>query len=70
MDRAFRKIHELLCLHIVLFVPVTSDSFVLYTDASGGGVVACLHVSREGEEQHVALFSHQLRGAELNLQRN
>ncbi len=48
------------------YVPVSSDSFVLYTDASSGGVGACLHVVREEDEFPVAFFSRQLRGAERN----
>ena len=38
--------------------------FVLYTDASGGRVGACLHVRRKEQELPVAFFSRQLRGAE------
>ncbi len=49
---------------VVLFVPVCGDAFVLYTDASGGGVGACLHVLREEDKLPVAFFSRQLRGAE------
>ena len=40
-----------------------SDTFVLYTDASGWELGACLHDIRE-EELLVALYSHQLQGAE------
>ncbi len=40
------------------------DCFVLYTDASGGRVGACLHVRKEEQELPVAFFSRQLRGAE------
>ena len=35
MDEAFRKLRVSLCSRVVLHVPVCSDSFVLYTDASG-----------------------------------
>ncbi len=38
MDKAFGRLRESLCSCVVLYVPVSSDSFVLYTDASGGGV--------------------------------
>ncbi len=63
MDAAFRLLRESLCARVVLFVPVCSDVFVLYTDAAGGGVGACLHVLREEYELPVAFFSRQLRGA-------
>ncbi len=39
---------------------------MLYTDASGVGIGACLHVCREGVELPVAFYSRQLRGAERN----
>ncbi len=66
MDEAFGRLRESLCSRVVLYVPVSSDSFVLYTDSSGGGVGACLHVVREEDEFPVAFFSRQLRGAERN----
>jgi len=50
----------------VLFVPLCTDVFYLYTDASGDGVGACLHVVREDVELPVAFYSRQLRGAEKN----
>ncbi len=34
-DTAFKALHESLCKRVVLFVPVCSDLFSLYTDASG-----------------------------------
>ncbi len=51
---------------LVLFICACarSDIFVLHTDASGGGVGACLHVLREKDELPVAFFSRQLRGVE------
>ncbi len=53
-----------LCNRVILYVPTLSDSFVLYTDASGDGLGACLHVIREEEELPVAFYSRQLQGAE------
>ncbi len=66
MSVAFTRLHESLCNHIVLFVPVCGDAFYLFTDASGVGIGACLHVERNDEELPVAFFSRQLRGAEKN----
>ncbi len=40
--------------------------FFLYTDASGEGIGACLHVVRGEMDLPVAFFSRQLRGAEKN----
>ncbi len=62
MDEAFWKLRVSLCSRVV--VPVCSDSFVLYTDASGRGIGTCLHVSRDNEELPGAFYSRQLRGAE------
>ena len=64
MESAFRDLHVSLCDYVVLNVPCISDIFVLYTDASGWGLGACLHVIREKEELPVAFYSHQLQGAE------
>ncbi len=64
MDEVFRKLRVSLCSRVALHVPVCSDSFVLYTDASGRDIGACLHVSRDNEELPVAFYSRQLRGTE------
>ncbi len=53
-----------LCNRVVLYVPLLSDEFVLYCDASGCGLGACLQVLRDGVELPVAFYSKQLRGAE------
>ncbi len=64
MTEAFSKLVNLLCDHIVLFVPDISDRFILCTDASGSGIGACLHVRRDAKDYPVAFYSRQLRGAE------
>ncbi len=64
MDTAFKLLRESLCNRVVLHVPCVCDVFVLYTDASGGGLGGCLHVIRDERERPVAFFSRQLRGAE------
>ncbi len=64
MTEAFSKLVNLLCDHIVLFVPDISDHFILCTDASGSGIGACLHVRRDAKDYPVAFYSRQLRGAE------
>ncbi len=66
MSSAFARLRESLCVCAVLFVPLCNDVFCLYTDASGDGVGACLHVVREDVELPVAFYSRQLRGAEKN----
>ncbi len=66
MDSAFRKLKCGVCDACVLFIPVSHDVFVLYTDASGSGVGGCLHVCRDGKELPVGFFSRQLRPAEKN----
>ncbi len=66
MSVAFARLRESLCKRVVLFVPVCGDVFYLFTDASGAGIGACLHVRRGEEELPVAFFSRQLRGAERN----
>ncbi len=66
MSLAFNHLRESLCVRVVLFVPVANDCFCLYTDASGDGVGACLHVVRDGVDLPVAFYSRQLRGAEKN----
>ncbi len=65
MDEAFKALRVSLCERVVLHVPLLSDVFVLYCDASGCGLGACLHVVRDGEELPVAFYSRQLRGAEV-----
>ncbi len=47
MDEAFICLRESLCNRAILYVPVLRDVFILCTDASGGGVGACLHVVRD-----------------------
>ncbi len=64
MDEAFQGLRKCLCSRVVLNVPCAKDYFVLYTDASGGRVGACLHVRREEQELPMAFFSTQLRSAE------
>ncbi len=64
MDEAFQGLRKCLCSCVVLNVRCAKDYFVLYTDASGGRVGACLHVRREEQELPVAFFSRQLRSAE------
>ncbi len=56
-----------LCNSVVLhIIPCRSDTFTLYTDASGAGVGGCLHITRDGKELPVAFFSRQLKKAEKN----
>ena len=50
----------------MLNVPSVGENFVLYTDASGGGVGAYLHLRRKDQELPVAFFSRQLQGGEKN----
>ncbi len=57
MDEAFQGVRKCLCSRVVLNVPRAKYCFVLYTDASGGRVGACLHVRREEQEMPVAFFS-------------
>ena len=57
MSLAFNRLRESLCVRVVLFVPVFNDCFCLYTDASGDGVGACLHVVRDEVELPVAFYS-------------
>ncbi len=55
MKDSFCKLKSLLSDSVVLFIPTQSDCFVLYCDASGGGVGGCLHVARD-RELPVAFF--------------
>ncbi len=64
MEGAFATLCKSLCDCVVLHVPVLSDVFILYTDASGVGIGACLHVLRDNVELPVAFYSRQLKGAE------
>ena len=64
MEAAFDNLRVSLCSAVMLNVPCMSGSFVLYTDASGWGLGACLHVRRNDKELPVAFFSRQLQGAE------
>ncbi len=66
MDDAFGKLKELLADHVVLCVPRPDEDLVLYTDASGDGIGACLHVIRDGVEFPVSFYSWQLRPSEKN----
>ena len=66
MEEAFNDLRVSLCNSVVLNVPSVGENFVLYTDASGGGVGACLHVRRKDQELPVAFFSRQLQGVEKN----
>jgi len=66
MEEAVSKIKQMLCNHVVLCIPRKEDVYTLYTDASGDGIGACLHVTRDGEELPVAFFSRQLRPSEKN----
>ncbi len=66
MDDTFSKLKLLLADRVVLCVPRWEDEMVIYTDASGDGIGACLHVIRDGVEHPVAFFSRQLRTSECN----
>ncbi len=66
MVQAFCELKCLLCCHVSLTVPISDDSYVLHTDASGEGIGACLHVCRKDEELPVGFFSRQLKPAERN----
>ena len=66
MEEAFNDLRVSLCNSVVLNVPSVGENFVLYTDASGGGVGAYLHVRRKDQELPVAFFSRQLQGKEKN----
>ncbi len=66
MKDAFGKIKDILANHVVLCVPRQDDEMVLYTDASGDGIGACLHAVRDDVELPMAFFSRQLRPSEPN----
>ena len=63
---AFHLIRKSLCCHTTLTIPVSSDSFVLHTDASGVGVGTILNVIRNDSVLPVSFYSRQLRGPEHN----
>ncbi len=54
---AFTRLRQLLCKRVVLFFPVCDDVFYFFTDASGAGIGACLHVKRNSEKLPVAFLS-------------
>ena len=64
--QAFEALKVSLCNHVTLHIPSLQDSFVLYTDASGRGIGACLHIKCDSKELPVAFYSRQLLGAESN----
>lgn len=49
-----------------LTIPICTDVFTLFMDASRLGIGAVLSVSRDGKEALVAYFSRQLTVAERN----
>ena len=61
---AFHCLVSKLCNASELCVPVASNKFTLYTDASGKGIGAVLSVEQDGQEMPTAYFSRQLRGVE------
>lgn len=61
---AFVYLCNALCDSSMLFIPNSSDDFVLQTDASGHGIGAVLSVMRDGEELPVGYFSKKLSPAE------
>ncbi len=66
MLNAFYELCNSLCESVCLYVPCSSDSFVLESDASSTGVGAVLSVVRHEEKLPVAFFSKQLSGAQRN----
>ncbi len=66
MSQTFTFLCETLSCNVVLFVPTPSDRFILYIDASGVGVGACLLADREDGEVPISFYSRQLCGAEMN----
>ena len=57
---AFKYLCNALSDSCVLFIPKSSDEFVLQTDASGYGIGAVLSVMRDGEELPIGYFSRKL----------
>ncbi len=64
MIEAFHSLCEQLCSSVCLIVPCVSDIFVLECDASACGVGAVVSVERGKDQNPVALFSRQLKGAQ------
>ncbi len=64
MEEAFITLTVSLCNRCILHVPVSSDMFVVHTDASCRGIGEVLNVCRDGDVLPVAFFSQQIRGAE------
>ncbi len=64
MEAAFQLSKGALCDVTCLCIPVSSDIFVLETDASGTGVGAVLSVDRMDVLYPVAYYSKQLQGPE------
>ncbi len=60
----FSKLSVSLCHACVLHLPVSSDHFILQTDASYVGLSGCLSVLRSEQELPVAFYSRQLKPAE------
>lgn len=63
MEDAFGKIKDLLADHVVLCVPRQDDEMVLYTDASGDGIGACVsmqYVMVRSSPSHSSVVSSAL----------
>ena len=60
----FLYLQKSLCVIPSLTLPLSSDQFVLQTDASGVGLGAVLSVQRDGEELPVAFYSRKLQPRE------
>ncbi len=61
---SFNKLVSSLCHLSILHIPLSSDSFLLQTDASYVGISGCLSVCRDNQELPVAFYSRQLRDVE------
>ena len=66
LDAEYCYLKSVLCEIPSLTLPVSSDNFLLQTDASGVGLGAVLSVIREGEELPVAFWSKKLQPRERN----
>ena len=64
MKDEFVVLRDSLCGIRVLTVPVSSDVFVLQTNASGCGISGVLSVYRDSQELPVGFYSRQLKDAE------
>ncbi len=53
-----------------LYIPVSHDSFVLYTDASGVGVGSALYIYRDEAELLVVFYSRQPQGSQRRYSAN